>query len=64
MLLQELVLKCEEGCFAYIPEMMEDVVPDLENKKTIIVTEKALKELFEDTHPDLQVVRSIYSVMR
>ncbi|MBE5925025.1 MAG: iron-containing alcohol dehydrogenase family protein [Lachnospiraceae bacterium] len=42
-------LRVEEGCFAYIPEMMEDVVPDLENKKTIIVTEKALKELFEDT---------------
>ena len=42
-------LRVEEGCFAYIPEMMEDVVPDLEYKKTIIVTEKALKELFDET---------------
>lgn len=36
----------EEGIFERIPEVMADVIPDIGRRKTIIVTEENLKNLF------------------
>ena len=33
----------DEGVFGRIPKVMNDVIPGIENKKTIIVTESTLK---------------------
>ena len=37
----------EEGIFEKIPEVMNDVIPDIHDKKTILVTEENLKGIFE-----------------
>ena len=39
-------LVVEEGLFEHIPNALEDVMPGIGKKKTIIVTEKNLSELF------------------
>ena len=36
----------DEGIFGRIPAVMEDAIPDIEKKKTIIVTEENLKGIF------------------
>ena len=38
----------EEGVFDRIPDVMEDVLPGLGHKKTILVTEENLKGIFTD----------------
>jgi len=38
----------EEGVFDRIPDVMEDVLPGLGHKKTILVTEENLKSIFTD----------------
>ncbi len=39
----------EEGVLSRIDELISDTVPDVANKKVIIVTEESLKKLFNDT---------------
>ena len=38
----------DEGVFGRIPKVMNDVIPGIENKKTIIVTESTLKGIFSE----------------
>lgn len=38
----------EEGIFEKIPDVMNDVIPDIHSKKTILVTEENLKGIFEN----------------
>ena len=39
-------MNLNEGIFGRIPAVMEDAIPDIEKKKTIIVTEENLKGIF------------------
>ena len=36
----------DDGIFGRIPAVMGDVIPDIDKKKTIIVTEENLKSIF------------------
>ena len=36
----------DNGIFGRIPEVMQDAIPDIDKKKTIIVTEENLKGIF------------------
>ena len=38
----------DDGIFSRVPEVMEDVLPGLSEKKTILVTEENLKGIFEN----------------
>lgn len=46
-------LVVEEGIFSHIPDVMNDVIPDIHSKKTILVTEENLKGIFENIINDI-----------
>lgn len=46
-------LLVEEGIYSRVNEVMSDCVPDIANKKVVIVTDKNLQALFPDTLKDL-----------
>lgn len=46
-------LLVEEGIYSRVNEVMSDCVPDIANKKVVIVTDKNLQTLFPDTLKDL-----------
>lgn len=46
-------LVVEEGIFSHIPDVMNDVIPDIHSKKTIPVTEENLKGIFENIINDI-----------
>ena len=57
----------EEGIFDRIPDVMKDVIPNLEDQKMILVTEENLKGIFEDQlkrieedfkYPELYLIQS------
>ena len=47
-------LVVEEGIFERIPEVMKDVMPNMAEQKTILVTEENLKNIFEDQLQKIQ----------
>ena len=44
----------EQGIFSRVPEIMEDAIPGISKKKTILVTEKNLTEIFPQVIAGLQ----------
>lgn len=47
-------LLVEEGIFSRVNEVMSDCVPDIDNKKVVVVSDENLKNLFQDTLNDIQ----------
>ena len=47
-------LVVEEGLFSRVNEVMSDCVPDIDNKKVVVVTDENLQKLFPEPLTDIQ----------